>query len=320
MPTMKSSGDLIASISADLADNNAGLISAEDVRHNMEDIAFSINRVVASGDTDVKFPFYQNVRAKKDTVANAYGQFIPESGILFPNAPVNSTELQVEPWLGTYKIDHNQLSNLAVGDVHTQYYALNGARELTANFKAGNNWVNASGTDNVGFKFVPVDNHPTQEIYVSGSMRWGDNSTMDNAKGAAKAWCNFNASGNLDGNNNLPYVRSYHNISGITRLAPGKLKITFTSGTFRNNDYVCFGQANGRITAGSQEDFAINTVGITQRTGNDGTALRSCTFLILNEAGEYVDSEICDFVAYGYEPLESSGVTPNMLKDASYSE
>ena len=50
MPTMKSSGDLIASISTDLADNNAGLISAEDVRHNMEDVAFSIGpRLNAAG-------------------------------------------------------------------------------------------------------------------------------------------------------------------------------------------------------------------------------------------------------------------------------
>ena len=51
MPTMKNSGDLISSISSELADNNAGLISAYDVRHNMEDIAFSRNKIVASGDT-----------------------------------------------------------------------------------------------------------------------------------------------------------------------------------------------------------------------------------------------------------------------------
>lgn len=309
MPNMLSSGDLIASIQSDLADNNAGLISAEDVRHNMEDIAFSINRIVASGDTNVVFPFFQNVRAKK--TATNYGRFIPESGIEFPNAPVNSTELQVEPFLGVGRLNHNDLDNLDTGDVHTQYYALNGARELTANFKAGNNWVNASGTDNVGFKFVPVDNHPTQEIYVSGSMRWGDNSTMDNGKGLAKAWCNFNASGTAT--DNLPEVRSYHGISGITRLAEGKLKITFASGTFRNNDYMAIGTANARTTASSQEDFAINTVGITQRTGDDGTSLRSCTFLILNESGDYVDAEICDFVAYGYEPLESSGTAPTMV-------
>jgi len=65
MATMKSSGDLIASISADMADNNAGLISAEDVRSNMEDTAFSINKIVASGDTETAFPFYNNVTIKK---------------------------------------------------------------------------------------------------------------------------------------------------------------------------------------------------------------------------------------------------------------
>jgi cob(I)alamin adenosyltransferase len=36
MATIQSSGDLLASIAADLSDNNAGLISAEDVRHNHE--------------------------------------------------------------------------------------------------------------------------------------------------------------------------------------------------------------------------------------------------------------------------------------------
>ena len=52
MADIKSSGDLLASIAADLSDNNAGLISAEDVRHNMADTARSINQIVASGDTD----------------------------------------------------------------------------------------------------------------------------------------------------------------------------------------------------------------------------------------------------------------------------
>ena len=62
--TMKNSGELITSINDDLADNNAGLISAEDVRHNMRDIAYSINHIVASGDTDVKYPFFNDVRFK----------------------------------------------------------------------------------------------------------------------------------------------------------------------------------------------------------------------------------------------------------------
>ena len=62
---IKNSGDLYESISADLADNNAGLISAEDVRHNMQDIVESLNQVVASGNFNTKNPFRnQNVRAQ----------------------------------------------------------------------------------------------------------------------------------------------------------------------------------------------------------------------------------------------------------------
>ena len=114
MATMKSSGDLLASIGADLSDNNAGLISAEDVRHNMEDTVFSINRIVASGDTEVEFPFFNNV-----TISNAHGtkgKLFVESGIMFPNSPTVSerTEIQLRPWLGPGGIQHNDLAGLTV--------------------------------------------------------------------------------------------------------------------------------------------------------------------------------------------------------------
>ena len=52
--TVKNTGDLLSSINADLADNNAGLISAEDVRHNLADAVESINLIVSSGDFDTK--------------------------------------------------------------------------------------------------------------------------------------------------------------------------------------------------------------------------------------------------------------------------
>ena len=65
MPSQLNSGQLIANISSELADNNAGLISAYDVRHNLEDIAFSINKIVASGDTEVAFPFFNAVKFSK---------------------------------------------------------------------------------------------------------------------------------------------------------------------------------------------------------------------------------------------------------------
>ena len=107
---IKNSGDLYESISADLADNNAGLISAEDVRHNMQDIVESLNQIVASGNFNTKNPFRnQNVRAQINS--NNYGKFIAESGIEFPNATWASDTTQYEPYPGVGLLDHNSLTN-----------------------------------------------------------------------------------------------------------------------------------------------------------------------------------------------------------------
>ena len=320
MPNMLNSGDLITSISTDLADNNAGLISAEDVRSNMEDTAFSINKIVASGDTDVVFPFFNDVRAKHNSVAGTDGRFIAESGILFPNGPVNTGVLQVEPWTGVGGIEHDDLLNVATSTAHTQYYHLAGTYALTSHFKAGSsNWINASGLNAVGFRFNPKDaNALEQEILTSGTFKFDDNSRISNAKGVAKAWLNFNGSGNAT--DNLPVVRSYHNISGISRLSPGKYKITFTSGTFLDNNYVAVGQSNATSTSGSPEDITVNTVGLVMRSGTDDDyhGLRSITFCVKNNAGQFADAEMNDFVAYGYEPSETSGTIPTAIKDPNY--
>ena len=328
MPTMKSSGDLIDSISADLADNNAGLISAEDVRHNMEDIAFSINRIVCSGETSGIFPFFNDVKvaATGRTINNEGGKLIMESGIRFPNAPNGDSNLQIVPYPGAWGIQHNDLASLDVGHPHTQYYHIDGVTQAN-NVLNGNvpvrhdNWINASGYSHVGFRFVPVDGQ-TQEIYTSGTQRFGDGSSIVNGKVGAKAWCNFNASG--DGTDNLPEIRSWFNISGIERLAPGKLKITFNSGVFDNNHYVAIGTSHGTATTASKEDITVNTVGLVLREGNVGPDdvdnPRTITYVIKTEAGGYADAEICDFVAYGYEQGETSGVVPAMSKAASYSE
>ena len=320
MATMKSSGDLIASIGADMADNNAGLISAEDVRHNMEDIAFSINRIVASGDTDVEFPFFNDVRAKKDTVAGAKGRFIAESGILFPNSPVDPTLLQVEPYPGVQNIDHNLLKNLDVGHVHTQYYHVNGVDQannvLNGNVPVGNNWINASGYDDVGLKFEPRSSDgKTQNILTSGTLKFGDNSTIENAKGTAKAWAFFNASGDAS-DARLPIVYSSHNIHSVAKKAKGQLKITFASGTFINNNFVAMGTSNGTDASGTLNDMETNTVSCVARSGNDDDQnLRSVTYVIRDEGGSYTDSAVCQFVAYGFEPTETSGTQPTILDE-----
>ena len=52
---------------------------------------------------------------------------------------------------------------------------------------------------------------------------------------------------------------------------------------------------------------------IIVRTGDDGPALRTCTFVIQNDAGEYVDGKLNDFVVYGYEPNATSGTVPTVV-------
>ena len=307
MPTMRTSGELIASIQSDLADNNAGLISAYDVRSNLEDTVFSINSIVASGDTDVAYPFYNDVRAKQ--IGGNGGLFIPESGLLFPNSPIDNTSIQTDPWLGPGNIQHNDLAGLTDADPHTQYLPVGGTRPMTGNLPVGNNWIGASGNSNIGFKFVP-NASATEDIYTSGDLVFGDNSRIPNtAKGVAKAWLNFDASGV----GNIPVVRSYYNIDSVHRLEAGKLKIFFASGTFLDNNYVAIGNANATTSSGSMEDFDVNTVGLVLREGDDAAILRSITYVIRNDAGLYVDSQMCDFVAYGYEPLETSGTVPTVI-------
>jgi len=325
MPNQLNSGQLIANISAELADNNAGLISAYDVRHNLEDISFSINKVVCSGDTEVEFPFFNAVKfsvsdSTSPTAGADHGDLIVESGLFFPNADdgAKQTKRQTEPWLGDTGIDHDNLQNLS-NDTHLQYYNRLGvdaarANALTGNMATDNRWINTSGIASVGFQFKQTSPDALeQDINTSGNIKFmRDNSVIPNtAKGVAKAWCNFDASGTVD--LNACVVRSWYGISGIQRLAQGKVKITFTSGTFENNDYVAMGVANATTSAASQEDFSVNTVGLVLRAGDDGTALRSITYVIKNENGDYVDSEICDFVAYGYSPGESSGTPPTMI-------
>lgn len=314
---MKSSGDLLASISADLANNNAGLISAEDVRHNMEDIAFSINHIVASGDTDVKYPFFNDVRFKHLGTPGVGGRVIAESGVLFPNSPNSPGTLQREAYPGKGQIPHNDLASLTVGDPHTQYVPIGGwttaNRQMTGNLALGNQWIGASGDDHRGIKFAALDNGNDEvDILVSGDFVFDDNSKISTGFSAAKAWLNFDASGV---GTSSPVINSWYNVSGIVKNAVGKFTITFDSGVFANNHYVAIGTSNATTTSGSKEDMDVNTVACVVRDGSDDDdrGLRTCTFVIQNDAGEYVDGKINDFVAYGYEPSAISGAVPTIV-------
>jgi hypothetical protein len=280
--TVKSKADILSSIAADMADNNAGLISAEDVRNNMTDTVDSMNSIIASGDHDVAYPFINNVRSKK--------LFITESGVQFP------TGTQYEHFPGAAGISHNTLGGLTTGDPHTQYLPVGGTRPMTSGLPMGDgNWINESGHPSRGLRFEYGD---SETIHVAGSFNHSDGSTQSSAKGVASAWINFDGSGV----SHLPVVNASHNIDSITRLDQGKYQIYFTSGTLMDNYYVAMGNSNSTTSASSKEDFDLNTVGLVLRAGDDASALRSITYVVRNDNGEYVDSELNDLVVFGHSP------------------
>jgi hypothetical protein len=301
--TIRTSAQILANIATDLADNNSGAISAADVRNNMSDTVESINAIVASGDTNNAYPFFNDVRLKK--ISTVGGRLIAESGILFPNAPVNSSFLQVEPWTGVGNIQHNQLAGLTTADPHTQYLPINGSRAMTGNLQAGSNWIGASGVNGEGFKFDRTSNSGVR-IFTSGTFVFNDNSIIKSGRGVAKAWINFDGSGVASS----PVVRSAYNITQLTDMGTGKFRVTFTSGILGSNDYVAVGSSNARSTSNTFEDFDRHTIGIVARSGIDPN--RQMSFVVLNELGQYVDGDINNIVVFANDPgVSSDSVTVN---------
>lgn len=303
--TVKNTGDLLSSINADLANNNAGLISAEDVRHNMADAVESINLIVSSGDFDVTWPYVNDVRAKRNSVTNTGGMFIPESGINF----VNGGGIQYEPFKGVSNIDHDSLGGLPGTDPHTQYILADGTRAFTGNVSVKDNIVSASGTSARGVMFKYINDN-REDIHIKGSgqlMFEMDSGRMSSAKAGAKAWITFNTSGNVAPTNWAPVVYDSFNIAKFERLQAGKFRLTFTSGVLGNNYYVALGSARFRHgesssnTASDGSDFSQGFIGLAQRSGSDDIASdpRQLTFNVLAEDNTYVESDQCDLVIFG---------------------
>jgi hypothetical protein len=307
--TIRAKSVLIDNINNNLADNNAGLISAADVRNNMVDIVDSINQIVASGNFNADTPFVNTV--KLQIVSGSGGILIAESGIRFGVG--GSSELQTQPFLGVAGINHNQLGNLTAGDPHTQYILASGARVFSGNLGLSNNWINSSGSrvasesNGRGLQFVYKSSSEEHVNVGSGtSIKFlKDESIITSARGVAKAWINFDASGV----NHIPTVKDSYGVSGLYKHEVGKFTITFNSGVFKDNNYVAFGYSNATSTSGSKEDFINNTVGLVSRAGNDGTSLRTLTFVVRDEGGQYIDSELNHLVVFGTEP-NGSGQPP----------
>jgi hypothetical protein len=309
MATLRNKTELINKIGIDIPDNNAGAISAADIRDNLQDLTYSVNLIVSSGDHNTDFPFLNNVRASKLN-GLGYGFFIAESGISFPNS--SGAINQYEAYPGNSGLNHNFLNNRNVNSAHTQYLCIDGTRPMEENLPMGGNWINSSGAsfDERGLKFTY---QPSGDKITVGSgtyFSFNDGSRFSTARGTAKAWMLFDGSGT--GTYGTPVVQAAYNIQSIEYLDPGKYKILIPSGIVKNANCIAIGQSNSRTTAASQEDFDRNSVGITQRS-IDGQGRLSLTFLVLNDAGQYVDAQINELVVYAQDSLEGTLPTVTII-------
>lgn len=286
----KSEADLKISINTDLADNNAGNISARDVRQNMYDIVDSIIPIVQSGINDSN-PFSCNVVIGDGS--EGCGLLTVTSGVVFPDG----TQTTYFPGLGS--IEHSGLAGLTAGDPHTQYVHTDGSRSITGNMGL-EGWVSESGTTNQGIKFddnnglIKVGNLSNKPTTIRFDR---DSSTMDTAKGVARAWLKWSASAGVSSSG--IQVQSAFNIHTLRRTSAGKFQITFPSGTFSDNNFVPVGNSNGRGDSDSPEDFDINVVGMVTTSGNDAPVLRGMSYLVQNLSSQYVNSAVNTLVVYG---------------------
>ena len=322
---VKKASDLKSTISSELADNNAGQISAYDVRHNLEDMVDSIVPIAASGDYQT-YPFDNNA-------VNFNYLVVAKSGVKFDNAfntaDPNHQKIQTEPYLGVTGIRHNQLGGIDAGDFHSQYVSRSGCRTMTGNLGMGTEFINSSGSaialsattiyDQCGLSFshtkiqqggkgAPDGNGTTRrEIVHLGSGRYQgeadsstilqfdlDKSKMDSAKSTASAWVNFDGtSGNLA-------ARSSYNITALEASGNGTYKVYLKDGLFDNGNYCVVTHANGTGGSASARDMDVVTAAAVVRNKD------YFTIAIQNDAGTYIDCKIVDAVVYGVE----SGVMP----------
>jgi hypothetical protein len=291
-----------------IPDNNAGLISAADVRNSLIDTVDSIEKIVSESNF-TNTPFKNDVTL--ETTNGAGGTLYVESGINFSNGG----GIQTVPYPGPTGISHNSLGGLSTGDPHTQYLPVGGGRPMGGNLGLGTNWLNSSGNADItsngrGLRFNRVS--PTNENINVGSgtsfVYLRDSSTMNSARGVAKAWIRFDATSGVEVGKTL-YVLDSYNISGIKHEDAGKFTITFNSGVFKDNNYLAIGHSNARSTANGIADFSQCTVSTVNRTGNDGTSLRKVSFAVLDDSNTYVNAKINELVVFGTEPAGSGNTS-----------
>ena len=304
---IKTTTELLQDITDRLANNNAGDISAADVRENIENIVTSILPIVTK-ELNSSRPFEQ------DVVVGLGGES-PATLTLNSGVYFNDNTFQNTAYPGPNSILHNQLGGLDVGDPHPTYLPSDGSRALTGSLEV-EQWLNSSGVNDRGIKFTQ-DSSQNETINVAANTDvkfLSDNSTMSSSNGMALAYLNFGASG-LD---QTVTVRSALNINSIERDDPaslGKFKINFKPGTLYSANFVAIGSSNGRSDSDNGEDFAHNVVAMVDR-GGEGTTLSNhyVTFFVNNSAGAYVDAAVNDLVIYGIASGVSVGTNVSSVQ------
>lgn len=301
-------------IQQQLADNNAGNISAADVRENLIDIVDSIIENVASGDYTLT-PFKNNIRIAHQTdpttSAQTGGMLIVDSGVRFDtdesatlglNTDIAKT--QFVPYPGPGEIRHDQLNadSLITGDPHPQYVAVTGDA-MFGNLAMGgygsvtSNWISSKGvldtTKTLGIKFV--NDSPSAERVVLGSGTTlefdNDNSKISTAASTAHAWIRFK------GDATTPTVNSAYNIKQLKRIGQGKYEIyfkdnaRFSAGGVGN--YVVVAHSNGTGDDASIEDMDVVNAASVARSGH------VFSLAIQSDNGQYIDAAVNDVVVFG---------------------
>lgn len=296
----KSVSTIEQDIQTRIADNNAGNISAQDVRLPMLDIVGNINYIVSTELTASNF-FQNDIQVGDPSQGNSCAVLHIASGITFEG----HSNPQVQPFLGVSDINHNDLGGRGEDNCHSQYFLLTGSNNVVEQSFRNLGWINSSGVNGRGIQFTTVEGNEFLNVANGTTVKFAsDNSTLDSTKGVARAWINFAASGISE----PVQVKAAYNINSIERVSnsEGKFKIKFKPGTLNDTNFVAIGSSNSSSDDGNAEDFNQNTVAVVDRGGLGTNASNHyVSFAVQNTSDNYVDAKVNDLVIYG----AASGVT-----------